>query len=443
MTLQAFLYLTTAAAGLQGAPDQTVPIPPRPFIVTPSYPSEADRIAQEEEEERAMMDLARREGMFGVLTVGMSQDEKAVLCGVIAEASSSNAAGATDAATRRERVGEVWRLEQRLQSLLTGAEARLGERGMDNARRKAGEAMALLSMAPDPSLQDVADSGADLMNAFFDNLAGRCHAMLDAMGVPAVSGEPPADYVERQSQFRFRGADAEAVFAGTGLASVAMRMCRDEAPPDFTDLPIDARGKEGMSLLDWAMECDDLAAFDALIAVGADLRSDGLWEDPPLVLAATEKRLAYLQRLLDAGVPPDAMEHRQTALRTAGSDLDAINAGRNTRPAFDLLRARGASLNFPDFDNSMWLEWGLHESRWDLILSHWSEFDSDPVLLAELLEMYLEGDLAWAKEEHRSAALEVKARLENEHGVCFPIGRNRMAAKDDRGHVVQPDCPRN
>ena len=68
---------------------------------------------------------------------------------------------------------------------------------------------------------------------------------------------------------------------------------------------------------------------------------------------------------------------------------------------------------------------------------------SDPVLLAELLEMYLEGDMTWAKEEHRSAALEVKARLENEHGVCFPIGRNRMAAKDDRGHVVQPDCPRN
>lgn len=173
-----------------------------------------------------------------------------------------------------------------------------------------------------------------------------------------------------------------------------------------------------------------------------DLEASGLWEDPPMVRAATEKRMWYLTRLLDSGASPDAMGRTTTALREATSDLDAINFGGDTRAAFNLLRSRGASLNFPDFPRSMWFEWGLHETRWDLILHHWDEFDSDPVSLGDLLEGYLSGDWAWAKEEHKDAAREVKARLIADHGVCFPVGDRLDMEKDERGYAIQSDCPK-
>jgi hypothetical protein len=132
-----------------------------------------------------------------------------------------------------------------------------------------------------------------------------------------------------------------------------------------------------------------------------------------------------------------------TALKAATSDLDAMNSGGDTRAAFNLLRARGASLNFPNYGDSMWYQWGLHKRHdgWASILKHWDEFDSDPVELASLAEAVLEGRLEWLKDQMADAA-KVKALLISEHGVCFPVGRTFEMAKDERGFVIQPDCPK-
>jgi hypothetical protein len=211
---------------------------------------------------------------------------------------------------------------------------------------------------------------------------------------------------------------------------------------DFTAAPLDQRGENGMSLLDWAVECEDRAAFDALIAAGMDLNAPGLWKSPPVVNSATEKRLWYLTRLLDSGASPDAVGAGQSALEKATSDLDAINFGGDARAAFNLLRARGASLNFPDFQGSMWWQWGLHDRNggWATILKHWDEFASDPVEMASLAESVLEGHLNWMNHQKDKAA-KVKALLIEQHGVCFPVGRTYDMAKDERGFRIQPDCP--
>ena len=437
----AALALMAGANGV--AAQETLPpsvVPPQ-IRAVPAPPPSPEALRTEEDFERDMAETVRREGMFGVVVKGMSRDEQLVMCGMVAEHYAATAAEATDPAIRFARLGDVWRLQQRLATPLEEAKARLGESGTSSAKRQAGQALSLMSMAPDPSLEAEIRAGEDLMYVFVRSIAERCDTALDALGIARVTGDPPPDFVGKNTRFKYRGDDYEVIFAGTGLAPFAAQMCRGEAAPDLDGAPLDQRGKHGMSLLDWAMECEDRAAFDALIAAGMDLEAVGLWEDPPMVHAATEKRMWYLTRLLDSGASPDAMGRTNTALREATSDLDAINFGGDTRAAFNLLRARGASLNFPDFSRSIWFEWGLHETRWDLILAHWDEFDSDPVELASLLEGYLSGDWAWAKKEHEGAARKVKALLATQHGVCFPVGNTREMDQDERGYTIQPDCP--
>ena len=381
-------------------------------------------------------------GPLGVITMGMSQPEIIVLCHTVAESFGGFAAADTDRDSRMAKFARVWRFQQRLAKPLERARKTLGESGYNRALRQSGEGMNLLSMMPDPQMEQELKAGSDIMFAWTTGLASRCDQMLDDMGIAKVTGDPPADYVRAATRFRFRGADYAQVFAGTGLRPYAEKMCRGDAAPDFSGAPLDRRGHEGMSLLDWAIECEDRAAFDALIAAGIDPNAKGLWGDPPLVSTASEKRLWFLTRLLDAGANPDARGQRETALVTAMSDLDAINSGGDTSAAFNLLRKRGASLNFPDFQRSVWKRWSLHETRWDLILEHWDEFKSDPVELASDLEFYLSGEMNWAKTEHEGAAREVKRRLMQDYAVCFPVGKVFGLKTDARGFRIQPDCPK-
>jgi hypothetical protein len=381
-------------------------------------------------------------GALGVITLGMSQPEIIVLCHTVAESFGAFAAAETDRESRMAKFIGVWRFQRRLVEPLEQARKALGESGYNRAVRQSGEGMNLLSMMPDPQLKQELKAGGDLMFVWITGLASRCDQMLDEMGIANVTGDPPPDYVETKTRFRFRGADYAEIFAGTGLGPYAEKMCRGGTAPDFAGAPLHQRGHEGMSLLDWAIECEDRAAFDALIAAGIDLNAKGLWGDPPLVSTASERRLWFLTRLLDNGVNPDTMGQRDSALRTAMRDHDAINSGGDARAAFNLLRKRGASLNFPDFQGSIWQTWSLHETRWDLILEHWDEFKSDPVELASDLEFYLSGEMNWARKEHEGAAREVKARLIKEHGVCFPVGKVFDLKTDQRGFRIQPDCPK-
>lgn len=409
-----------------------------PASGTDPIPIDAERMDEFEILQRKAFE---KHGPLGIVTLGMDRSEIIVLCHTIAQSFSAFAAEETDRDRRLAKFVEVWRIEQRLAEPLEQARKALGESGYSAALMKSGQSMSLLSMMSDPQMEQTMQDGDELMFVWATGLASRCSQMLDEMGITKVSGDPPSEYFEAKASFRFRGADYAKIFADTKLGPYAKNMCEGGAAPDFTGAPFDQRGYQGMSLLDWAIECDDRASFDALIAAGFDLDAKGLWEDPPLVSAASEKRLWFLRRLLDEGVNPDTMGRTETALRTANSDLDAINSGGDTRAAFNLLRKYGASLNFPNFQDSMWQEWSLHGTRWELILEYWDEFESDPVELASDLEFYFSGDMAWARKETEGAARKVKALLIKEHGVCFPVRKtiNKMK-KDERGFRIQPDC---
>ncbi|WP_374139686.1 hypothetical protein [Sphingomonas sp. 32-62-10] len=382
-----------------------------------------------------------KNGSLGVVTVGMNQHEIIVLCHTVAQNFGALAAAETDRDSRIAKFVEVWRFEQRLAEPFEHARKALGESGYSRALIKSGQSMNLLSMMPDPQIEQGLKAGSDMMFVWATRLASRCDQMLDEMGIAKVSGDPPPEYLEAKTRFRFRGADYTEIFADTELGPYAEKMCRGGAAPNFAGAPLDQRGYESMSLLDWAIECEDRAAFDALIAAGIDLDASGLWGDPPLVRTASEKRLWFLTRLLDEGVKPDTMGRSKSALLTSNSDLDATNFGGDTRAAFNLLRERGASLNFPNFQGSIWHRWGLHETRWDLIIEHWDEFESDPVELARDLEFYLSGDMNWARKKYEGAAREVKTLLIKDYAVCFPVGNVFEMKKDGRGFRIQPDCP--
>lgn len=301
--------------------------------------------------EALQQEVLQKHGSFGLVTMHLNENEIVVLCQTIAEGYASFAVEDTDRDRRISKFGDVWRFEQWLLAPLAQAREALGEDGYASAVSTSNQAMGLLSKMGDPQLEQDLQSRAvqaedDLMFGWVTNLAIRCGQRLDTMGIARVSGEPSAEYLDNMTGFRFRGAGAAEIFAGTALVPYAGAMCRGEAAPDIMGAPLDQRGLEGMSLLDWAIECDDRASFDTLIAAGFDLDAKGLWEDPPLVRTASEKRLWFLTRLLDEGVNPDTMGQRESALVEANRDLDAINFGGDTRAAFNLLRARGATLTF-------------------------------------------------------------------------------------------------
>lgn len=452
MALQTALrHLAGAAAILLAqqvmAQDAVMIAPPPPpitfTIVEAPEPTRAERRAAKAAE-AAYMKLVQERGVFGAFLMELDAPQRAIACGEITETLAQGSAAAADPRERAERLPQAWRLSQRVAAARKQAMTTLSEREIALLKNELGQVMTMSSLVPDPgyakSELDVSEGG--FLFQFAAMHARRCHQSLDENGVPDDTSQPTPEYIDRHTRFRFRGMDYEAVFAETDLGPYAQGICRNQAAFDFSAAPLDQRGKNGMSLLDWAVECEDRAAFDALIAAGMDLDAPGLWKSPPVVNSATEKRLWYLTRLLDSGASPDAVGAGRSALEKATSDLDAINFRGDPRAAFNLVRARGASLNFPDFQGSMWRQWGLHDRNegWDLILKHWDEFASDPVEMASLAESVLEGHLNWMNDQKDKAA-RVKALLIAQYGICFPVGRPYEMAKDERGFRMQPDCP--
>lgn len=450
MALRTALYRLAGAAAIMLAHPamaqeaiMSAPPPPTLTIIEAPDPTRAERRAAKAAE-AAYMKRVQERGVFGAFLMDLDASQRAIACGKIADILAQGAAAAVDPRERAERLPQAWRLSQRVAAARELAMTTLTEDQIASVEYDLGKVMNLSSMIPDPEYaqRDLDVSEGGFLYQFAAIHARRCHQSLDENGVPDDTSQPTPEYIDRHTRFRFRGMDYEAAFAGTDLGPYAQTICRNQAAFDFTGAPLGQRGEEGMSLLDWAIECEDHAAFDALIAAGFDLNAPGLWKSPPVVNSATEKRLWYLTRLLDSGASPDAVGSGRSALDKATSDLDAINFGGDTRAAFNLLRARGASLNFPDFQGSMWRQWGLHDRNegWALILQHWDEFASDPVEMASLAESVLEGHLNWMN-GHKDKAAKVKALLIDQYGVCFPVGRAYDMAKDERGFRIQPDCP--
>jgi hypothetical protein len=370
--------------------------------------------------------------MFKQLTDPMPRAQKVQFCAFVARNGAEMAGESPDPARRMARATLAAQLTARLASELAKATARLSSADLAAAEREHGQAMGLLSYAPSDELVALIRAegeGADIGGLFVEGVMKRCDALADRLKLP-----PAPDIAVSAPAFRWKGAGAAETFASTGLVPFAERLCTGAGltAADFAAAPLAERGKDGVSLIDWAMQCGDKAGFGALIGAGADLEARGAFGDPPLVRAADKADLFWLDVLLAAGASPDAMGARDTALWAAYDTMEPTGGA-----AWQRLRAAGANLNFPDARGAIWSAWTLY-ADWEQILENWSAFDSDPVHLARGLSMDL--DRFGGPRGNPEALYEIKARLIADYGVCFPLGNLYGAPKDERGYLMQPGC---
>src|SRR5580658_3665355 len=124
---------------------------------------------------------------------------------------------------------------------------------------------------------------------------------------------------------------------------------------------INAPQPDGTTALHWAVRHDDLAAADALIQAGADVKAANRYGVTPMALAATNGNPAMIRRLLDAGADPNsANPGGETALMTAArtGKVDAVT----------LLLDRGANVNAKDTVHAQTaLMWAVLENHPDMV----------------------------------------------------------------------------
>lgn len=370
---------------------------------------------------------------FQQMTDDMSRARKVQFCAYLAQNAAEQASATPDADKRASRASAAALMTARLAPELANANARLSASDLAAVNRENGEIMGLLSYAPSDELaaQIKAESAGDLIGLFIDDVMGRCDAMIDKLGIARVQQGPvPAAAVT----FRWEGRTAEEAFAGTAAAPFARRICRGTpvGAADFAGLPWGARNETGLTMLDWTIQCRDQPGFTALLEAGA---LSALSETSLNLAAMTAKAgdLWFLGALLDKGASPDAIVLGKSVMASLYDSLEP-DGGK----AFQIVRAAGASLNFPDYGGSMWKAWSTY-ARWDEMLTNWSEFESDPVQLGRSISMELERP---GKPRGNASDIEqLKARLIADYGVCFPVGALINLPMDDRGFYTQPDCP--
>ncbi len=118
---------------------------------------------------------------------------------------------------------------------------------------------------------------------------------------------------------------------------------------------------DGTTALHWAVRHDDLAAVEALIKAGADVKAANRYGVTPIAIAAMNGNAAIIGKLLDAGVDPNsANPGGETALMTAArtGKVDAVK----------LLLDRGANINVKDSVHGQTaLMWAVLENHADLV----------------------------------------------------------------------------
>ena len=99
-----------------------------------------------------------------------------------------------------------------------------------------------------------------------------------------------------------------------GDAAAVRALIAQKAPGNNVNAP-DA---DGSTALHWAVQRDDVALVDMLLAAGADVKAATRYNITPLSLACTNGNARVVDRLLKAGADPNgASEEGQTALMTA------------------------------------------------------------------------------------------------------------------------------
>ena len=150
--------------------------------------------------------------------------------------------------------------------------------------------------------------------------------------------------------------------AGSAVADAVMNGDRDilrSLPADRQN--INAPQPDGTTALHWAVRRDDVAAVEALIKAGADVKAANRYGVTPMNLAATNGNAAVIRRLLDAGVDPNsANPGGETALMTAArsGQVDAVT----------LLLDRGANVNAKDTVHAQTaLMWAVLENHAEVV----------------------------------------------------------------------------
>jgi uncharacterized protein len=130
---------------------------------------------------------------------------------------------------------------------------------------------------------------------------------------------------------------------------------------------------DGTTALHWAVRHDDIAAADALIKSGADVKAANRYGITPMNLAATNGSAAMIRKLLDAGADPNASTPSgETALMTAArtGKIDAVT----------LLLDRGAAVNAKDIVHGqtalMWAVLENHAGVVELLLARGADINA-------------------------------------------------------------------
>src|SRR4051812_32123918 len=119
-----------------------------------------------------------------------------------------------------------------------------------------------------------------------------------------------------------------------GDAAAVRALIAQKAPGN----DINASDPDGSTALHWAVQRDDVALIDMLLAAGADVKAATRYKITPLSLACTNGNARVVDRLLKAGADPNAVsEEGQTALMTASLT--------GTPDAVRLLLEAGANVN--------------------------------------------------------------------------------------------------
>lgn len=374
--------------------------------------------------------------VLSIVLEGMDRSRRLQFCGYVAKEAANQAGEASDVALRSRRYAAAQALQSRVVSSLAKAGAHPTPEEAEESESENSQALGLLSYAPSPQLAAQIQQGEenDIVGLFLSDVVAHCDVLLNSMGVAAAVPIAP-DSLLVPISFKWRGKTAQEAFEGTGLAPYASKICvgAESKVGDFAGAIFSDRGKDGISLLDWAFECRDKSAFKALLNSGFDATKPGQFNDLPLLYAVETDDTWYLSELLAHGAPPNSMGRFWTALSAA---YDPMKEGGGE--SFRLLRAAGASLNFGDPGRSMWSTWA-DQANWELILANWSEFEGDPVALGRNVSWELDNP---PPRGNKRALEELKSRLIADYGVCFPVEMRKDMARDDRGHFVQAGCPK-
>lgn len=140
---------------------------------------------------------------------------------------------------------------------------------------------------------------------------------------------------------------------------------------------IDAKGIDGMTLLQWQVQRGDYGRVRRLLALGSDPDIVGWGNETAIHLAAFRDNPAMLEVLLDGGADPNA-----PGLRMGRTPIFNALAAKNDRNV-ELLIERGSDISYRDSSGSTLLHYTARTNYFEYVL-RFIELGADPVAVDDL-----------------------------------------------------------